>query len=176
VHPTLGILRTSQAVSYASAFFQSDGVPPPAPARVTQTVRWHTITERVTMKTNKKTSSDSPTNISITGNANIIGNNNSAQVINMSTDKYQIESAVTRFLEEVKLDKKLPEKDKLAVTRKAKELQSTLQSSNPDLGKIQQFKKFVQEKGGTIALAGLKLLLEPSIKTIIEAATKKILE
>jgi len=38
VHPTLGILRQSQAVSYASAFFQSDGVPPPAPARVTQTV------------------------------------------------------------------------------------------------------------------------------------------
>jgi hypothetical protein len=38
VHPTLGILRTSQAFFYASAFFQSDGVPPPAPARVTQTV------------------------------------------------------------------------------------------------------------------------------------------
>ena len=39
MHPTLGILRKSQAVFYASAFFQSDGVPPPAPARVTQTVR-----------------------------------------------------------------------------------------------------------------------------------------
>ena len=38
MHWTLGILRQSQAVSYASAFFQSDGVPPPAPARVTQTV------------------------------------------------------------------------------------------------------------------------------------------
>jgi len=38
VHPTLGIRRHFQAVSYASAFFQSDGVPPPAPARVTQTV------------------------------------------------------------------------------------------------------------------------------------------
>jgi WD40 repeat protein len=38
MHPTLGILRKSQAVFYASAFFQSDGVPPPAPARVTQTV------------------------------------------------------------------------------------------------------------------------------------------
>jgi len=38
VHPTLGILRQSQAVSYALSFFQSDGVPPPAPARVTQTV------------------------------------------------------------------------------------------------------------------------------------------
>jgi hypothetical protein len=38
VHPTLGILRKSQAVFYALSFFQSDGVPPPAPARVTQTV------------------------------------------------------------------------------------------------------------------------------------------
>jgi hypothetical protein len=38
VHPTLGILARFQAFSYASAFFQSDGVPPPAPARVTQTV------------------------------------------------------------------------------------------------------------------------------------------
>jgi hypothetical protein len=38
VHPTLGILARFQAFSYASAFFQSDGVPPPDPARVTQTV------------------------------------------------------------------------------------------------------------------------------------------
>jgi hypothetical protein len=38
VHPTLGIRRHFQAFSYASAFSQSDGVPPPAPARVTQTV------------------------------------------------------------------------------------------------------------------------------------------
>jgi hypothetical protein len=38
VHLTLGILRQSQAVSYALPFFQSDGVPPPTPARVTQTV------------------------------------------------------------------------------------------------------------------------------------------
>jgi len=39
VHPTLGILARFQAFFYASAFFQSDGVPPPAPARVTQSVR-----------------------------------------------------------------------------------------------------------------------------------------
>ncbi|MBL0345508.1 hypothetical protein [Candidatus Villigracilis affinis] len=38
VHPTLGILPRFQAFFYASAFFQSDGVPPPAPAQVTQTV------------------------------------------------------------------------------------------------------------------------------------------
>jgi hypothetical protein len=38
VHLTLGILRKSQAVFHALAFSQSDGVPPPAPARVTQTV------------------------------------------------------------------------------------------------------------------------------------------
>jgi len=38
VHLTLGILRKSQAVSHALSFFQSDGVPPPAPAQVTQTV------------------------------------------------------------------------------------------------------------------------------------------
>ncbi len=38
VHPTLGILARSQAFFYALLFFQSDGVPPPAPARVTQTV------------------------------------------------------------------------------------------------------------------------------------------
>jgi hypothetical protein len=29
VHPTLGILARFQAFFYASAFFQSDGVPPP---------------------------------------------------------------------------------------------------------------------------------------------------
>jgi hypothetical protein len=38
VHPTLGILARFQAFFYASAFSQSDGVPPPDPARVTQTV------------------------------------------------------------------------------------------------------------------------------------------
>jgi hypothetical protein len=38
VHPTLGSLARFQTFFYASAFFQSDGVPPPAPARVTQTV------------------------------------------------------------------------------------------------------------------------------------------
>jgi hypothetical protein len=40
VHPTLGILAQFQAFFYALSFFQSDGVPPPAPARVTQTVGW----------------------------------------------------------------------------------------------------------------------------------------
>jgi len=40
VHLTLGILARFQAFFYASAFSQSDGVPPPAPARVTQTVGW----------------------------------------------------------------------------------------------------------------------------------------
>jgi hypothetical protein len=38
MHPTLGILARFQAFFYASAFSQSDGIPPPAPARVTQTV------------------------------------------------------------------------------------------------------------------------------------------
>jgi hypothetical protein len=38
MHPTLGILARFRAFFYASAFFQSDGVPPPAHLRVTQTV------------------------------------------------------------------------------------------------------------------------------------------
>jgi hypothetical protein len=38
VHPTLGILARFQAFFYALSFSQSDGAPPPAPARVTQTV------------------------------------------------------------------------------------------------------------------------------------------
>jgi hypothetical protein len=38
VHLTLGILRKSQAVSYALPFFQLDGFAVPAPAQVTQTV------------------------------------------------------------------------------------------------------------------------------------------
>jgi hypothetical protein len=38
VHPTLGSLRTSQAVFYALAFFQLDGFAVPAPAQVTQAV------------------------------------------------------------------------------------------------------------------------------------------
>jgi hypothetical protein len=40
VHLTLGILRQSQAVFYALAFFQLDGFAVPAPAQVTQTVGW----------------------------------------------------------------------------------------------------------------------------------------
>jgi hypothetical protein len=39
VHLTLGILRKSQAVSYAFSFSQLDGFAVPAPAQVTQTVR-----------------------------------------------------------------------------------------------------------------------------------------
>jgi hypothetical protein len=38
VHPTLGILRTSQAVFYALSFFWLDGFAVPVPARVMQTV------------------------------------------------------------------------------------------------------------------------------------------
>jgi len=38
VHWTLGIPAPFQAVFYALSFSQSDGVPPPAPAPVTQTV------------------------------------------------------------------------------------------------------------------------------------------
>jgi hypothetical protein len=38
VHLTLGILRQSQAVFYAVAFFWLDGFAVPAPAQVTQTV------------------------------------------------------------------------------------------------------------------------------------------
>jgi hypothetical protein len=40
VHLTLGILRKSQAVSYAFSFFWLDGFAVPAPAQVTQTVGW----------------------------------------------------------------------------------------------------------------------------------------
>jgi len=43
VHLTLGILRTSQSVFYASAFFWLDGFAVPAPAQVTQTVGWQVI-------------------------------------------------------------------------------------------------------------------------------------
>jgi hypothetical protein len=39
VHLTLGILRQSQAVFYALAFFWLDGFAVPAPAQVTQAVR-----------------------------------------------------------------------------------------------------------------------------------------
>ena len=39
VHLTLGILRTSQAVFYALAFFWLDGFAVPAPAQVTHAVR-----------------------------------------------------------------------------------------------------------------------------------------
>jgi hypothetical protein len=38
VHLTLGILRHFQAFFYAGSFFCLDGVPPPTPAQVTQTV------------------------------------------------------------------------------------------------------------------------------------------
>jgi hypothetical protein len=54
VHPTLGSLARFQAVFYASAFFQSDGVPPPAPARVTQAVgrfAWYKYAKIQSIKT-----------------------------------------------------------------------------------------------------------------------------
>ncbi|MCL4275667.1 MAG: hypothetical protein KJZ77_17480 [Anaerolineales bacterium] len=41
MHLTLGILRTSQAVFYAFAFFWLDGFAVPAHTQVTQTVRRH---------------------------------------------------------------------------------------------------------------------------------------
>ena len=44
VHLTLGILRQSQAVFYALAFFWLDGFAVPAPAQVTQTVGRRAIT------------------------------------------------------------------------------------------------------------------------------------
>ncbi|MBI5297593.1 MAG: hypothetical protein HY869_19105 [Chloroflexi bacterium] len=47
MHPTLGILARFQAFFYALSFFQSDGVPPPTPARVTQTVE---TVEKVTFQ------------------------------------------------------------------------------------------------------------------------------
>jgi hypothetical protein len=40
VHLTLGILRTSQAVSHALSFFWLDGFAVPAPAQVTHAVGW----------------------------------------------------------------------------------------------------------------------------------------
>ncbi|MCK6463131.1 MAG: hypothetical protein L6Q29_04950 [Candidatus Pacebacteria bacterium] len=48
MHLTLGILRTSQAVSHALAFFWLDGFAVPAPAQVTQTVRrFHSSARRI---------------------------------------------------------------------------------------------------------------------------------
>jgi len=47
VHLTLGILRQSQAVSYAVTFFWLDGFAVPAPAQVTQTVGWLTPKSKI---------------------------------------------------------------------------------------------------------------------------------
>jgi len=47
MHLTLGILRTSQAVSHALAFFWLDGFAVPAPAQVTQTVGRFLAKQRV---------------------------------------------------------------------------------------------------------------------------------
>jgi hypothetical protein len=54
VHLTLGILRTSQAVFYALTFFWLDGFAVPAPAQVTQTVRW--LVNTLTSSNNNKES------------------------------------------------------------------------------------------------------------------------
>jgi len=53
VHPTLGIRRHFQAFFYAVSFFCLDGVPPPTPARVTQTVGT-TRAKGIHMKDNAK--------------------------------------------------------------------------------------------------------------------------
>lgn len=130
------------------------------------------------MKSNKMVPRIKTGDISITGDANIVGSNNSVQVtkVAVSSDEKLIESAVANFLQKINSDKKVSAKDKGVIVKKAEELKFTLKSASPDLGKIQQFKKFVVEKGGAVAAAGLKLLLEPAIKVIIENATKKILE
>ena len=49
MQPTLGILARFQAFFYASAFFQSDGVPPPAHLRLTQTVG-QPVLQKIMMK------------------------------------------------------------------------------------------------------------------------------
>jgi hypothetical protein len=59
VHLTLGILRTSQAVFYAFSFFQSDGVPPPAPAQVTQTVGRHVLSQKAMKEKSNKIPTES---------------------------------------------------------------------------------------------------------------------
>jgi hypothetical protein len=46
VHPTLGILAQFQAFFYASAFSQSDGVPPPCPSAGNAN-RWATQMQKV---------------------------------------------------------------------------------------------------------------------------------
>ena len=51
MHLTLGILRTSQAVSHALSFFQLDGFAVPAPAQVTQTVGRSLAKQNMKIKT-----------------------------------------------------------------------------------------------------------------------------
>jgi hypothetical protein len=79
------------------------------------------------------------------------------------------------FLRELQAQADLSPQDKAAAEREVKALEATLQSDEPDLGTVQQVKRFFQEKGGWLATAGLTLLSNPSVVAVVQEATKKLM-
>lgn len=114
----------------------------------------------------------------IQGNHNVVGDNNiytNTQISAASTEN-AIRQAVKAFVDEVQLSDSVTDQDKQSAIDRARELQETLNSPRPNLGVIQKFRDFLREKGGSIAVAGLKLLANASVKVAIEETVKNLIE
>ena len=115
--------------------------------------------------------------VHIVGDGNIIGDRNSSQVTKITTqDTGKIISvAINNFIHEIQSSDDILELDKVKALEQAREFETTLNNKEPDLGIIQKFKKFLQEKGGKITEAGLTLLSNPTVIEMITTATKRLL-
>ncbi len=65
--------------------------------------------------------------------------------------------------------------DKAAAEREVKALEATLKSDEPELGTVQRVRRFFQQKGGWLARAGLTLLSNPSVVSVVQAASKRLI-
>jgi hypothetical protein len=85
-----------------------------------------------------------------------------------------LSAVLAAFLQELQAQPDLSPQDKAEVERQVKALETTLQSDEPDLGAVQQVRRFFQEKGGWLARAGLALLSNPSVVAVVQEASKRL--
>ena len=110
------------------------------------------------------------------GTGNIIGDKSSSHISNYQSSDHAINMAVLDFIRAIESDPSTSNADRNAAVLIVKELENTLIAREPDLGILQKFKNFLQEKGGTIAAAGLGLLANTAVKVVVEQAVKHLLQ
>jgi hypothetical protein len=79
------------------------------------------------------------------------------------------------FLQELRSRPDISSVDKQVIEGQVRELEATLSSPEPDLGKVQRIRKFLLEKGGWVASAAGALFSNPSLAAVVEQAAKRLL-